>query len=749
LFRRGARSRTHTVDHRRGALVPYFRSRAVRAATLFVALCCVAVACDSSNEAAGSKGAAGGGARTTPHDVGTTTRASSSNGALTIETTSARAAFVSDGNVLVTISGPAARGDVQVTRNGDNVTDGFARVDGRLQGLVDGLHDGENALLAQVGGTRAGLTVVNHPKNGPMFAGAHLEPWVCTTQDAGLGQPTDADCDAPARTSWSYKAKDGSIKPLPGPSARPADLATTSVGGNDVPFVIRTEVGVIDRGIYYIWVLDPDAGDAAAPFRPAGWNRRLVYRFGGGCGTQYSQGTPLAVALDADLLGKGYALATNTLDTFQTACNDVLSAEAAMMTREHFVESYGHPDLTIGDGGSGGAIQQLLIAYGYPGLLDGVSASVPFPDAASIAGGVTDCGLLVHYYTTPKGAALTTGQRAAINGHKSAGTCELWNRLFVGGVNPVDGCDPKIADQVYDARTNRDGARCTLQDMNIAVFGKDPNTGFARRPLDNIGIQYGLRALNDGVIGVDQFLDVNESIGGYDIDGNIVPERASMDEETAAITYRTGRITEAGPLLDVPIILRNVDTDALGDIHTRVHPFSVRERLRRGGTDDPNLLLWTSPAAGTNLSDTLLGNIGDANAPITVLDEWLTAYRDGGGTGTVAQRLAAAKPKDAVNQCVLPDGTRLTGGWELYDDPGPCRDAFPVYAEPRMAAGQALRGDIIKCALGPIDDAAYTVPFTDEQRARLERIFPDGVCDWDKPGVGQQPPTGVWQTYGS
>jgi Tannase-like family of unknown function (DUF6351) len=38
------------------------------------------------------------------------------------------------------------------------------------------------------------------------------------------------------------------------------------------------------------------------------------------------------------------------------------------------------------------------------------------------------------------------------------------------------------------------------------------------------------------------------------------------------------------------------------------------------------------------------------------------------------------------------------------------------------------------------------VIFTEAQRERLEKIFPEGVCDWSKPGVGQQPTIG-WQTY--
>ena len=85
----------------------------------------------------------------------------------------------------------------------------------------------------------------------------------------------------------------------------------------------------------------------------------------------------------------------------------------------------------------------------YPGILDALSPSLPFPDAVSIAAGVTDCGLLVHYYKTTAGAALTDAQKVAINGHLTSGTCESWDRLFVGGVNPTDGCDA-IGAAVYN-----------------------------------------------------------------------------------------------------------------------------------------------------------------------------------------------------------------------------------------------------------------------------------------------------------
>jgi hypothetical protein len=45
----------------------------------------------------------------------------------------------------------------------------------------------------------------------------------------------------------------------------------------------------------------------------------------------------------------------------------------------------------------------------------------------------------------------------------------------------------------------------------------------------------------------------------------------------------------------------------------------------------------------------------------------------------------------------------------------------------------------LKCQLEPLDVAGYApFEFSDAQLARLHAVFPEGVCDWTEPGVGQQ-----------
>ncbi len=377
-----------------------------------VVVALVAVSCSSSgsSSSAGSSPATTGSAQTASSKVsGPTSTASSPDGKVILTTLSAPAPYVSGGQVMLGVRRRSgALGDpttVTLTVNGKPATQtvqGAHATSTELQQVVTGLHPGANTVSATVSGSTATMTVTDHSINGPVFSGPRQTPFACTTQAAGLGASSPPDCSVPTKDTLEYVSTDGSVKPMVA-GGHPTDMALMAGSADQVvPAIILDEKGVIDRSIYEIAIPESTATLGAdgtvGGLHGGGWNKRLVYRYGGGCGTTYSQGSDFAGALDPKLLSLGYAVTTSTLNTFQSACNATLSAEVTMMVKQHFIDSFGDPMFTIGDGGSGGSIQQLQIAQNYPGLLDGLSPELPFPDAISISAGVSDCTLLNHYY---------------------------------------------------------------------------------------------------------------------------------------------------------------------------------------------------------------------------------------------------------------------------------------------------------------------------------------------------------------
>ncbi|HMG41480.1 MAG TPA: DUF6351 family protein [Acidimicrobiales bacterium] len=682
-----------------------------------------------------------------------------STDALQVEVVSSQPEYVTGGDALVAVTADDGVLDgVTVTVDGEDVTDAFAEESGRLVGLVEGLADGDNAVEARRGDDRGEATLVNHSDQGPVFSGEPLELVSCTTDTFGLEASTPADgCFAPTKVTWEYVDAAGERHPLADPEAAPADVQTVEVAGESMPFVIRIETGVLNRSVFRIDKLE------------GAWNERLVYRFGGGCGTTFSQGFMGTGPASQELLQLGYATATATFNTYQVLCNDVISAETASMVKEHFTEAYGEPAFTIGEGGSGGAIQQILLAQNYPGLLDAIAPSVPFPDAFSISPGVFDCALLGDYYASPEGGQLSDEQRQAVNGHATTGSCDLWARTFAQGIDPAAGCRLDLAaafvgagdaagpgpggipaEVIYDADTNPDGLRCTVWETNVALVGRDPDTGFANSGYDNRGVQYGLDALNAGVITPAQFLDLNERVGGFDIDGQPQPERSAVDPDMMALAFTTGRVSGPwGGLPDTPIILINVFTDEMGDIHDRVRSFSLLDRLSGDDGETPaTVSLWTLEAGSGGLVETLTGAIGDrATQPTLALDTWLTdatAYQDDHPDAEWREALAEAKPEAAESRCFVDEEEHV-----VAPDDEVCAEAFPISEEPRMAAGGPRSGDVLKCQLVPVDEAEdqYEVDLSAADLDRLAEIFPDGVCDWTQRSVGYQEPDGTWQSF--
>ena len=341
------------------------------------------------------------------------------------------------------------------------------------------------------------------------------------------------------------------------------------------------------------------------------------YRQGETLGFTSPRGAVSAV-LNDNVVGRGYAEVSSSLNVAGNNCNDTISAETTMMIKEHFVKTFGKPAFTFGRGGSGGSYQQNQIADRYPGLLDGIIPSLTFPDVQELVQMITDSRLLAVYYDKV-GAALTDEQKRAI-----AGVAELQNVTasapLAGRINPTEYCPPALPlAALYNRFSNPSGVRCDLYDHNISLYGRDPATGFARQPVDNTGVQYGLTVLNDRKITVEQFLDLNENIGGYDRDGRVVGTRSSADPIALRNAYQTGIITFAGNgLARVPIIDVRPYRDKLasGDNHLKYHSFSYRERLRLANGTFENEVMLAGPAPTAGIASAV------DDYAVTKMDEW-------------------------------------------------------------------------------------------------------------------------------
>jgi hypothetical protein len=128
---------------------------------------------------------------------------------------------------------------------------------------------------------------------------------------------------------------------------------------------------------------------------------------------------------------------------------------------------------------------------------------------------------------------------------------------------------------------------------------------------------------------------------------------------------------------------------------------------------------------------------------LAVIDEWLANIRADPAGG-----VAGNKPAAAVDSCFSTTGALLDSGDGVWDGildskpAGACTQRFPLYSTSRIVAGAPLEGGIFKCALQPVAAAAANglyapwIPSAADV-ARLEQIFPQGVCDYSKPDAGR------------
>jgi hypothetical protein len=706
---------------------------------------------------------------------GTATASAAGGNLSTIKVLSNRADLVSGGQALVEVVLPAKAkatyGDVRVLVNGQDRTAAFAvRTDGRYLGLVEGLRTGDNSVVASVpNGPGARITITNHPNGGPVISGPQVEPWTCTTKVASptannpdLGDPLDAQCNIAApvyRYQYRTLANTFATYDPANPPAANLIATTTTDEGRTVPYIVRIERGVINRGKYDVaYLANPAAPTQGwAPWnRSASWNAKLFWKFGSGCEFGRIQANPGNV-VDHNALRRGFMVASSEMTNYGSHCNDVTSAETVMMVKEHIVERYGEIKYTMSDGASGGAHQQHLHVSNYPGLLQGILPSQGWQDTWTTGREFADCGLLKRYYDSgAAGETYTVMDRAHIAGHRWNQVCEGPAQINMASRTPFY-MDPTVGGAGCGTGPNRwslsnlGGIRCTLQDFNIAIFGARDATGYAKTPHDNLGIQYGYVALNDGRISVEQFIKLNAMIGGYDINGQWQPNRMQADPGAAEIAHGSGRVPHGRRLGEVPIIA-SVEFD-ITEEHYDFRSWVTRNRILAVHGDHATHVMWRTK-----------GNAPDFEARrFDAMNEWLgRAMADTSDRGW-REKLIANRPDIAVDSC-----WRSAVGWST--DPAVCNTSanpstastvtgsganalytptdaeWPVFRDTRVASGEPLKSDIMKCQLKPLARTDYKVSFSDDQWARLQAVFPAGACDYAKPGVGQVEPA-PWQTF--
>src|SRR6267143_5530676 len=468
-----------------------------------------------------------------------------------IVTLSNRADLISGGDALVEVRVPksVALNMGRLSLNGRDVTamfrvDSTARV---MRGVLTGMVPGRNDFLADSKGRGASLTITNHAIGGPVLLGSQTTPWICATPTpvpesgstpasnaSGLRTAAvDAQCNIATELKLFYRTKvpvtaapgDGGcsfVLPDPTPTIanpapttpanscfQPYDPATTSAAlvastttthGFTVLYIVRVERGTINRGIYDIAVLfDPARPWSALSPQPQ-WNGKVVYTFGASTGQPRLQFRTEQNWADDAALSRGFMVVDNSLTDSLFNSNRVLVAETLMMMKEHIVNTYGEIKYAVGNGCSGGSIQQNPAASIFPGLLDGIQPACDYPDSITTGLEVTDCVLLVNFYAGPDWTSLMSGKtqaqinarKTAINGHLDHMGCQSWNNSFGFNnkpgnyvpfvvINPTTGAmgfagAPRNncrlpAALVYDPVSNPNGTRCSDPDLATAVWG--------------------------------------------------------------------------------------------------------------------------------------------------------------------------------------------------------------------------------------------------------------------------------------
>ncbi len=655
----------------------------------------------------------------------------------------------------------------------------------------------------------------------PLFSGPNQYPFLCSVERTGLGQPLvdnqdgvgiavyalDAlgekteevvgyskDCKVKTQ-AWYFYNREGTDQFFPLDEAD-NDIAHIELDGKEVDFIVRLEMGVINRYIYAIAAIKgPNEASLSEPGLEH-WNGRLLYQFRGGVGIGRRQGKMRGTGFlerRIEALRMGYAIAYSTGTQTKNHYNIWLSEEIVMRIKKQFAALYREPDATFGMGGSGGAIQQYLLAQNRPGLLDGAIALYSYPDMVTQVIYAYDCELLEYYFDVTANDNEKwddVANRSAIQGlHSADAFTNRYSHYYtlarlVNGVSPVlsngmtecvngwrglvqltnnpqfihfpYGFDPKIYDQVHWTH---------WEDLSY-FYGHD-ETGYAKQAWDNVGVQYGLNALRAGRMTAEEFLDLNANVGGWKppsqfqqerywkiikgtalseispwshhnmtheraverAQGRWVSPRTEGDPEAIQALYKSGHVFVGEA--NIPIIdLRHYLEDQL-DMHHLSASFISRKRIQRTMGHSEHQLIWVTRKPHFPIVEAL-----------TLLEAWVERREQ-----HPEKDLLASKPEEGVDRCYSETGEVIAEGDHVWDGAwngkpdGACMQVYPSYLTSRLVAGEGWLGDTFKCDLQPVEEALNQRVYGEVDMSpyldALSAVFPQGVCDYSKQAIGK------------
>ncbi|HEX4483759.1 MAG TPA: DUF6351 family protein [Solirubrobacteraceae bacterium] len=682
----------------------------------------------------------------------TSSRDAETAGGTTLKVLSSRADLVVDGEALLEITVPTGEEahNVTVTVGGQDETSAFAvQSEQSLRGVVTGLLEGPNIVEAKLAdGTGAKITLTDHPQGGPLFAGPQVQPWTCP---AGA---LDSQCDQPATYKYVYRSTNPENKALQpyNPESPPEDVATITVNGQTVPYVVRTETGYQDRDQYSISVLYNPNEPWSAVSPQSQFDHKMLITHGSSCGVAYESGTPPGTLTSESggvewALENGWVVMSTAMDNSGHDCDVVTQAESIYMAKQRVIDQYGTLRYTIGIGCSGGSLTQQWVANAYPGIYQGLLPTCSFPDAWSASNQVVDYHLLNYYFAHKEewgsGVTWTPQQEAAVDGDPTTKNALVADAGFFHGAEPGYACPGTTTEDRYNPTTNPGGIRCSTADFAINVFGERPESewgpeeqalghGFAGLAYDNVGVQYGLAALREGKITPSEFADVNGRIGGVNPETIAVdPSRNVADPTALKNAYRSGMINETNNLNQVAIIdCRGPNPE---QAHDAYRAFAVRERLQREHGTSANQLIWEGPLALRAATDC-------QSQGLVAMDSWLSKVEADAREVPLATKIIADRPSELGDRCYNEAG-------EVLNAHSICgTSVVPLYPSPRMVAGESITTDDTQCRLQALKRSSYAYSFSDSEWAVLKSAFPTGVCNYKKLGVFQKP-TIPWLTY--